>query len=78
MSVLYRDMALAGNYSGTKGEKLHVLSVGKSRNVAVTVHATEVIHKPATKDRGISSSYRERKGVWEGDTIGTPCFLLLG
>lgn len=70
--VLYRDMALAGNCSGTKGENMHVLHVGKSRNVAVTVHAGEVIHKPATTETAISSSCRERKG--QGESLVSCCW----
>lgn len=43
-------------------ENVHVLSVGKSRNAAVTIPAGAVIHKPDTTDTGINSSYTERKG----------------
>lgn len=60
-AVLYRDMALTVIYSGTKGENMHIFSVGKSRNAAVTVHARKVIHKPANTNTGSSSPYRERK-----------------
>lgn len=60
--MLYRDMALAGNHSGIRGENVHILSIRKSRNAAITIPAGEVIHKPDTTDTHINSSYRERKG----------------